>query len=119
MPYVDGYVLPLPKKNLKAYTAMARKAGKVWKDHGALDYTECVGEDLNVKWGPGFKRMLRPKPGETVVFAYVVFRSRAHRDRVNAKVMNDPRLSSMMDPGNMPCDPKRMIYGGFTTIVAL
>jgi uncharacterized protein YbaA (DUF1428 family) len=117
MPYVDGYVLPLPKKNLKAYTAMAKTAGKVWKDHGALDYKECVGEDLNVKWGPGFKRMLRPKPGETVVFAYVVFRSRAHRDRVNAKVMNDPRLSCMME--NMPCDPKRMVYGGFTTIVSL
>ncbi len=117
MPYVDGYVLPVPRKNLKAYTAMAKIAGKVWRDHGALDYKECVGEDLNVKWGPGFKRMLRPKPGETVVFAYVVFRSRAHRDRVNAKVMKDPRLSCMMDPDNMPCDPKRIVYGGFKTIV--
>src|SRR6185295_729951 len=95
--YVDGYVLPVPKKNLKAYFAMARKAGKVWSDHGALDYKECAGEDLKVKWGPTFPKGIRIKPGETVVFSYIVFKSRAHRDRVNARVMKDPRLADMMD----------------------
>jgi uncharacterized protein YbaA (DUF1428 family) len=119
MAYVDGYLLPVPKKNLKAYTVMARKAGKIWMEHGALDYKECVGEDLDVKWGPGFKRTLKPKAGELVVFSYVVFKSRAHRDRVNDKVMKDPRLASMMDPKNSPMDPKRIVYGGFETIVDL
>jgi uncharacterized protein YbaA (DUF1428 family) len=117
--YVDGYVLPVPKKNLAAYRAMALKAGKVWRDHGALEFRECVGEDLNVEWGPTFPRQLKVKPGETVMFSWITFKSRAHRDKVNAKVMKDPRLEKMMDPKNSPFDPKRMCYGGFTPIVDL
>ena len=115
--YVDGYVLPIPKKNLRAYARIAKLASKVWRDHGALAYRECAGEDLNVKWGIPFPRQLKLKPGETVVFAYIEFKSRAHRDRVNASVMKDPRLASMCDPKNMPFDCKRMVYGGFKTIV--
>jgi len=117
MRYVDGYVLPVPKKNLQAYARIAQKAGKVWRDHGALDYKECVGEDLNVKFGVPFPRMMKLKVGETVVFSYIVFKSRAHRDRVNAKVMKDPRLAEMMDPKVMPFDVKRMVYGGFEVLV--
>jgi uncharacterized protein YbaA (DUF1428 family) len=117
MPYVDGYLLPVPKKNLKAYAKMATLASKVWKDHGALEYRECVGEDLNVKWGVPFGKMLKLKPGETVIFAYIVYKSRAHRDRVNAKVMKDPRLTAGMEQSAMPFDMKRMLYGGFTTLV--
>jgi uncharacterized protein YbaA (DUF1428 family) len=118
MGYVDGFVLPIPKKNLQAYRRMARMAGKVWRKHGALDYKECVGEDLNVKMGLPFPRLVRLKPGETVVFAYIVFKSRAHRDRVNAKVMKDPMMN---DPElkdlPMPFDMKRMAYGGFKVLV--
>ena len=113
MRYVDGYVLPVPKKNLKAYASIAQKAGKIWRDHGALDYKECAGDDLNVQWGVPFPRQMKVKPGETVVFSYIVFKSRAHRDRVNAKVMKDPRLAGMMSGKEMPFDGKRMIYGGF------
>jgi uncharacterized protein YbaA (DUF1428 family) len=113
MRYVDGYVLPVPKKNVEAYRRMAQKAGKVWREHGALDYKECVGDDLNVKCGVPFPRNMKLKSGETVVFAYVVFKSRAHRDRVNAKVMKDPRLADSMDGKSMPFDFKRMVYGGF------
>lgn len=119
MAYVDGYVIPIAKKKLPAYTAMARTAGKIWKEYGAIDYKECVGEDLNVSWGIPFPKLTRLKAGETVVFSFVVFKSRAHRDRVNAKVMKDPRLAPMMDPQKMPFDPKRMTCGGFTTIVDL
>jgi uncharacterized protein YbaA (DUF1428 family) len=115
--YVDGYVLPVPKKNVNAYRRIAQKAGKVWREHGALEYRECVGDDLNVKWGTTFPRRFRTKPGETVVFAWIVFKSRAHRDRVNAKVMKDPRLAKMMDPEAMPFDEKRMVYGGFKVLV--
>jgi uncharacterized protein YbaA (DUF1428 family) len=115
--YVDGYVLPVPKKNVETYRRIAQKAGKVWRDHGALEYRECVGDDLNVKWGKTFPRRMQSKPGETVVFSWIVFKSRAHRDRVNAKVMKDPRLAKMMDPKGMPFDVKRMVYGGFKTIV--
>jgi uncharacterized protein YbaA (DUF1428 family) len=114
--YVDGYVLPMPKKNLAAYRRMAQLAGKVWRDHGALEYYECVGEDLKVKWGRTFPRQLKTKPKETVIFSFIVFKSRAHRDRVNAKVMKDPRLAGMSSEA-MPFDMKRMVYGGFTTIV--
>ena len=89
MRYVDGYLLPVPKKNLKTYARMARMGAKVWMKHGALDYKECVGEDLNAKWRTPFSSMMKLKPGETVVFSYVVFKSRAHRDRVNAKVMKE------------------------------
>jgi uncharacterized protein YbaA (DUF1428 family) len=115
--YVDGFVLPVPKKNLKAYSRMAQKAGKVWREHGALDYKECVGDDLDVKFGMPFPRQIKLKPGETVVFAYIVFKSRAHRDRVNAKVMKDPRLADSMNEKSMPFDAKRMVYGGFTVLV--
>lgn len=113
MSYVDGFVLAVPKKNLPAYFRMARKAGAVWREHGALDYKECVGDDLNVKWGVPFPRMLRVKAGETVVFSYIVFKSRAHRDKVNAKVMKDPRIAEDCDPDKMPFDMDRMVYGGF------
>jgi uncharacterized protein YbaA (DUF1428 family) len=115
--YVDGFVIPLSKKNLNGYRRLARKAGKVWRDHGALDYKECVSDDLNVKMGLPFPRGLKTRPDETVLFSYIVFKSRAHRDHVNAKVMKDPRLAKMMNPKAMPFDVKRMMYGGFKTIV--
>jgi uncharacterized protein YbaA (DUF1428 family) len=115
--YVDGYVVPVPKKHIQAYRRIAQKAGKVWRDHGALEVRECVGDDLKVKWGVAFPRSARVKPGETVVFSWIVFKSRADRDRVNAKVMKDPRLAKMMDPKAMPFDPKRMVYGGFKVFV--
>ncbi|HET6963013.1 MAG TPA: DUF1428 domain-containing protein [Terriglobia bacterium] len=118
MRYVDGYVLPLPKKNLQAYRRMAETAGKIWREHGALDYKECVGEDLKkTQWSVPFSQIMKLKPGETVVFAYIVFKSRAHRDRVNAKVMKDPRLTADMKDKPMPFDVKRMVYGGFKVLV--
>lgn len=115
MVYVDGFVLPVPKKNLPAYLRMAQKAGRIWQEYGALEYRECVGDDLNVKMGTSFPRQLELKRGEVVLFSWIVYRSRAHRDRVNAKVMKDPRLAGMAK--DMPMDPKRMVYGGFKTIV--
>lgn len=117
MHYVDGYVLPVPKKHLQTYRRIARKAGKVWKDHGALEYRECAGDDLSVKWGVSFARRMSLKPGETVVFSWIVFKSRSHRDRVNARVARDPRLEKMMSQSSMPFDVKRMVYGGFKVIV--
>jgi uncharacterized protein YbaA (DUF1428 family) len=117
MKYVDGFVLPVPKKNLNTYRSIARKAGKIWREHGALEYRECIGDDLNVKIGMPFPRGIKVKPRETVVFSWIVYKSRAHRDRVNAKVMKDPRIASMCDLKNTPFDPKRMLYGGFKTIV--
>ena len=116
MSYVDGFVLPVPKKRIDDYRRMARKAGKIWREHGALEYRECVVEDVNVKYGVPFTRAVKMKPGDTVVFAWIVFKSRSHRDRVNAKVMNDPRLA-MDDPSAMPVDIKRMVYGGFNVLV--
>src|SRR4051812_3986890 len=116
MAYVDGYVLPVAKKNLPAYRRMAQKAGKIWREHGALEFRECVGDDLNVKMGVPFPRVIKLKPGETVVFSWIRFKSRAHRDRVNAKVMKDPRLASMMET-KPPFDFKRMLYGGFKVLV--
>jgi uncharacterized protein YbaA (DUF1428 family) len=117
MRYVDGFVLPVPKRHLEAYLRMARKAGKVWRDHGALEVRECVGDDLNVKMAVSFPRSLKLKGGETVVFSWIAFKSRAHRDRVNAKVMKDPRIAKMMEPNAMPFDHKRMLYGGFKVMV--
>ena len=117
MNYVDGYVLPVPKKNLQVYRRIAQKAGKLWREHGAVEYCECAGDDLHVKWGVPFPKTSKAKPGETVVFAWIVFKSRAHRDSVNAKVMKDPRLAKMMEPVKMPFDMKRMAYGGFKLIV--
>ena len=115
MRYVDGYVLPVPKKNLKSYARMARLGKKMWMRHGALDYKECVGDDLKTKWGIPFPRMMKLKPGETVVFSFVVFKSRAHRDRVNAKVMKE--MEGMGEPKDMPFDFRRMVYGGFEVLV--
>ena len=115
--YVDGFVLPVPRRNVEAYRRIARKAGKVWREHGALEYRECVGEDLATKWGTPFGKLARAKRGETVFFSFIVFKSRAHRDKVNAKVMKDPRLAKMMDPEAMPFDVKRMAYGGFRAMV--
>ena len=118
MRYVDGYVLPVPRKNLEAYRRIARKAGKIWREHGALEFRECAGDDLDVKGMVPFPRTIRLKRGETVVFSWVVFKSRADRDRVNEKVMSDPRLSGM-DPKAMPFDCKRIVYGGFKVLVAV
>lgn len=115
--YVDGFVLPVPRKNINAYRRLARKAAAVWKDHGALDYRECVGDDLNPMCGLPFPKALKTKPGEVVVFAWITYKSKAHRNRVNKKVMADPRLAGMEDKP-MPFDPKRMLYGGFRTIVS-
>lgn len=117
MKYVDGFVLPVPKKNMAAYRRMAQKASKIWAEHGALDYKECVGNDLKVKFGMPFPRGIRAKPGETIVFAYIVYKSKAHRDKVNAAVMKDPRLAESMDVKSVPFDCKRMLYGGFEVIV--
>ena len=115
MRYVDGYLLPVPKKNLKAYVRMAQLGKKMWLKHGALDYKECVGDDLEPKWGTPFPHVLKLKAGETAVFSYIVFKSRAHRDRVNAKVIKD--MSSQAMPKEMPFDVKRMVYGGFKVLV--
>ena len=117
MNYVDGYVLPVPKKNLSVYRQIAQKAGKIWREHGALEYRECVGEDLKSNWGVPFPKAAKAKSGETIVFSYIVFKSRAHRDKVNARVMKDKRLNQMMDETSMPFDCKRMIYGGFKVLV--
>ena len=117
MGYVVGYVLPVPKKNLRTYRRMAEKAGKIWREHGALEYRECIGDDLKVKFGVPFPRSVKAKPGETVVFPWIVFQSRAHRNRVNAKVMKDPRITGMCDQKTMPFDVKRMAYGGFKVLV--
>jgi len=119
MRYVDGFVLPLPKKNLEAYKAMARKAGKIWKEYGALEYIECVADDVKPGKLTSFPQGVKLKPDELVVFSWIVFKSRAHRDRVNKKVMADPRLANMMDPKAMPFDSKRMVYGGFKSLVEL
>ncbi|MBA3659813.1 MAG: DUF1428 domain-containing protein [Gemmatimonadales bacterium] len=119
MAYVDGFVLPMPKKSLPAYRRMARSAGKIWREHGALEFRECVGEDLSVKMGMPFPKQLKIKPGETVVFSWIMYKSRTHRDRVNKKVMADPRMAKLMGPDAMPFDDKRMLYGGFETIVKL
>lgn len=119
MRYVDGFVLPVPNKNLQAYRRMAQKAGRVWREHGALEYIECVADDVKPGKQTSFPQSVKLKPGETVVFAYIVYKSRLHRDRVNAKVMKDPRLAKMMDPKAVPFDVKRMIYGGFRALIEL
>ena len=116
MAYVDAWVVPVPKRKLDAYRSMARKAGKVWRDHGALEFTECVADDVKPGKRTSFPRSVKLKKNETVVFSYVVYKSRAHRDRVMAKVMKDPRLAKMHQE-DMPFDGKRMFWGGFKTIV--
>src|SRR2546421_6132394 len=119
MAYVDGFVTPVPKRRLEAYRRMSRKTGKVWRDHGALEFRECRADD--VKWGKrtSFPRAVKQKPGETVFFSYIVYRSRADRDRVNARAMKDKRLAGMMDPKTLPFDAKRMFWGGFKVAVDL
>jgi len=118
MAYVDAWVLPVPKRKLGAYRRMAQKAGKVWRDHGALEYIECVADDVKPGKRTSFPQSVKLKKNETVVFAYVVYKSRKQRDRVLAKVMKDPRLAKMMDPKKMPFDGKRMFWGGFKVLVA-
>jgi len=117
MAYVDGFVTPVPKRKLKQYMAMSRRMSKVWRDHGALEFRECVADD--VKWGKrtSFLRAVKQKAGETVCFAYVAYKSRAHRDSVNAKAMKDKRVAPMMNPKNLPFDARRMIWGGFKVMV--
>jgi len=117
MAYVDGFIIPVPKKNVAAYTAIAKKAGKVWRDHGALDYKECIADDAPVGKVTSFPRSVKLKKTEVVFFSYIVYKNRKHRDAVLKKVMKDPRLSDMMDPKAMPFDGKRMIYGGFKVVV--
>jgi uncharacterized protein YbaA (DUF1428 family) len=119
MSYVDGYVLPVPKSKIDEYREIATKAGKVWREHGALEYRECVAEDVKSGELTSFPQAVQMKDDETVIFSYIVFESRQHRDEVNAKVMADPRLTEMMDPKAMPFDGKRMFWGGFTPIVEL
>ena len=117
--YVDGFILPIPKKNIEAYRRMARKAGKVWREHGALEYRECIADDVKPGKWTSFPQSVKLKPDEVVWFSYIVYKSRTHRDRVNAKVMKDPRLAGMMNPKSMPFDGKRMIFGGFKVSVSL
>jgi len=117
--YVDGYVLPIPIENLKNYASMAKKAGKIWREHGALEYRECVGDDLAIPGVTPFAKGLKLKEGETVIFAWIVYKSRADRDRVNAKVMADPRMNKICDPKNMPFNVKRMVCGGFKVLIDL
>ena len=117
MAYVDGFVVPVPKKKLEAYRRLARKAGKIWREHGALEFKECVADDVKVGKWTSFPRSVKLKRGETVVFSYIVYKSRAHRDKVNAKAMKDKRFAGM-DMKSMPFDGKRMIYGGFKILVA-
>lgn len=118
MHYIDGYVLPIPKKNLRAYQKTALQAGKIWKEHGALEYRECVGDDFKVPMVLSFLKGVRAKPGETIIFSYIVFKSRAHRDKVNKKVIGDPRLQELMKEDSA-FEMKRMLYSGFQTIVEL
>jgi len=115
--YVDAFVLPVPKRKLGAYKRLSKFAGRLWKKHGALEYCECVQEDTKVPCGVPFPRIARSKPGEVVFFSWIAYRSRAHRDRVNAKVMSDPEMAKMGDPKDMPFDLKRMAWGGFEALV--
>ena len=117
--YVDGFVVPVPKRKLQAYLKLARKAGKIWREHGALEYRECAADDVKPGKRTSFPQSVKLKPGETVVFSWVIYKSRKQRDRINAKVMKDPRLADMMDPKKLPFDGKRMFWGGFKTIVEL
>jgi uncharacterized protein YbaA (DUF1428 family) len=119
MTYVDGFVVPVPRKKLSAYRAMAKKVGKVWMEHGALSYVECIADDVKVGKRTSFPRSVKLKRGEVVVFSWITYRSRAQRDKIMDKVMKDKRLASMMDPKTFPFDGKRMIFGGFKTFVTL
>src|SRR5690349_23379216 len=115
--YVDGFVLPVPKKNVAAYVKMARKVGKIWRELGAIEYVECVADDVKPGKWTSFPQSVKLKPGETVIFSYVVYKSRKARDRCMEKVMKDPRLAHLMDPKKLPFDGKRMFWGGFKQLV--
>jgi uncharacterized protein YbaA (DUF1428 family) len=115
--YVEGFVVPVPRSKVAAYRRMSRKAGKVWREHGALDYVECMGDDVKPGKWTSFPQSVKLRKGEVVWFSWILYRSRRDRDRINAKVMKDPRLASMMDPKNMPFDGKRMFWGGFKVMV--
>lgn len=117
--YVDGFILPLPKRKLDEYRRGARKAGKIWIEHGALEYRECIAEDVKPGKVTSFPQGVKLKRGEAVVFSWIVFKSRAHRDKVNKKVLEDPRIADIMDADSMPFDGQRMVYGGFDVIVDL
>jgi uncharacterized protein YbaA (DUF1428 family) len=122
MPYVDGFIVPVPKKNIDAYMKMSKKAGKLWKEYGALEYRECVADDVKPGKWTSFPQSVKLKNDEVVIFSWIVYKSRAQRDKINAKVMKDPRLNAMMDPNDpksMPFDGKRMIFGGFKVSVDL
>ena len=120
MSYVDGFILAVPTKNLAAYTKLAEKAGKVWTEHGALEYRECIGEDLGANMGTPFRDAVLAKKTDTVVFSWIIYKDRKHRDAVNAKVMADPRMAETMnDPKSLPFDVKRMSYAGFDMVVDL
>ena len=117
MAYVDGFIVPVPKKNVEAYSRLARKAGKIWREYGALEFKECVADDVKLGKWTSFPRSVKRKPNETVMFSYIVYKSRKHRDQVMAKVMKDKRIEKMMSGKDMPFDAKRMIYGGFKVLV--
>jgi uncharacterized protein YbaA (DUF1428 family) len=117
MSYIDGFVIPVKESKLKDYAALSKKAAKVWKKYGALDYKECVGDDLDSPMGLPFPKMVKPKADEVIVFSFIVYKSKTHRNAVNKKVMSDPRIANMCDPKNTPFDVKRMCYGGFKTFV--
>jgi uncharacterized protein YbaA (DUF1428 family) len=119
MAYVDGFVVPVPKSKIEAYREVATTAGKIWREHGALEYRECLADDVKPGEFTSFPQSVMLKDDETVVFSWIVYKSRAHRDEVNAKVMSDPRMASMMDPKSMPFDGKRMFWGGFEVVVSL
>jgi uncharacterized protein YbaA (DUF1428 family) len=119
MPYVDGFIVPVPKKNLAAYKKISLKCGKVWKDHGAIDYHECVADDVKVGKWTSFPRSVKLKKNETVVFSWITYKSRKQRDAVMKKVMKDKRLADLMTPKGMPFDTKRMIFGGFKSFIDL
>ena len=117
MRYVDGFVLPVPKRKVEAYRRMAQKAGKIWREHGAVEFRECMAEDVKPGKHTSFPQSVKLEAGEVVWFSWIVYKSRKHRDRVNAKVMKDPRITGMGDMKDMPFDAKRMIYGGFKVMV--
>jgi uncharacterized protein YbaA (DUF1428 family) len=117
--YVDGFVVPVPKKNLAAYKRMSRTFGRLWKEFGALEYIECIADDVKPGKWTSFPQSVKLKPGEVVVFSWIVYKNRAQRDRINAKVMKDRRAAPMMDPKKLPFDGKRMFWGGFKTMIVL
>ena len=119
MNYVDGFVVPVPEKNLSAYWKMSRRMAKIWREYGALAYVECAADDVKMGKLTSFPQSVKLKPGEIVMFSWIVYKSRAQRDRINAKAMKDPRMADMMDPKNMPFDGKRMFYGGFKVMIDL